>query len=284
MKAIAKTHESTDESTSVLCRKMGVASSTSERRLRNLMRRKEPISSLTRIYTQIKKIQTCSMSILSSRSPSNETKETITVAFRWQSTSKETRLFSLGSECCRFRTICRRGVNIYLIAKTREDSPKPRKNPFGSGYPVLVCASLASFRAPWPRRRHRHRGYVDRARLPHDAAVSLCTIYNGVQPGTGPIHGELNFPNFDRASSTARCNLYRPTFSSSFPVASATCIYTRTHTPYTHIHLVPAISLRPPCCHRHRATVISREVVHDDLEGLNISYSNGAPAAKSCAK
>jgi len=55
---------------------------------------------------------------------------------------------------------------------------------------------------------------------PRDTRRSLCVLSavacvetrDGSPPSASPrpVWGELNFPNFDRASSTARCNLYRP--------------------------------------------------------------------------
>lgn len=120
---------------------------------------------------------------------------------------------------------CRRGVNIHLIARARakvDVERFPPTSPCGLRFPVHIYArartrgplSLSALTSKSTSTLHGgSRG------LPHDAAVvSLYTIYNVYRElGTGPIHGELNFPNFDRASSTARCNLYRPCPASPIP-------------------------------------------------------------------
>lgn len=97
---------------------------------------------------------------------------------------------------------------------------------------------------------------------------SLCVVSTTVYGGWDwTLYGELNFPNFDRASSTARCNLYRPKPSPSSPIPFPA----RTHIPGG----FPSFPLRVAAPPPPRATVISREVVHDDLGGSNIYIVRG---------
>lgn len=67
----------------------------------------------------------------------------------------------------------------YTFNRENTHEPSRRKIPLWSVISRFLSLS-SSLSARWPRHRHRQQGYMDHAGLPHDAVVSLYTIYNGV--------------------------------------------------------------------------------------------------------